>query len=84
VAGRAIRGEAGRGAGLDRIGLLWAEERSAVVFVALGIAAGQGEREGRGRAGGSRVACSEAVQEVEHVVGVLPGRVETNDELDRP
>ena len=45
LAGLLGEGEAGGGAGLDGVGLLAAEEGGAVVFVALRIAAGEGEGE---------------------------------------
>ena len=70
--------------GLDGIGLLAAKESGAVVFVALRIAAGEGEREGGGAARGVRGRPGEAVEEVEQVVGVLPGRVEADDEQHGP
>src|SRR5262249_50794495 len=59
------------------------EGGGAVVLVALGVAAGdrQGEAgRGRGRAA-ARVA--EAVEELEEVVGILPGGIEANEELGR-
>ncbi len=70
-------GEAGGGAGLDGIGLVGSEKGGAVVFVALGIAAGDGEGEGRDGVG---VGLAESVEEVEEVVGVLAGGVESDDE----
>ena len=57
------------------------EKGGAVVFVALGIAAGEGEGEGGvGRRVGVRF--GEAVKEVKQVVGVLAGGVEPDDEVD--
>ncbi len=63
------------GAGFDRIGLLAAEEGGAVVLVALRIAAGDGE-------GGVDNSTLEGVQEVQQVVGILVGNVETHGEVD--
>jgi hypothetical protein len=63
------------GAGFDGIGLLAAEEGGAVVFVALRIAAGDDE----GRVGELTL---ERVQEVQQVVGILPGDVEAHCEVD--
>ncbi len=54
------------------------EKGGAVVFVALGIAAGEGEGEGAG----AGVRPAELVEEVEQVVGVLAGGVESDDEVD--
>ena len=65
-------GEAGGGLGLDGIGLLGAEEGGAVVLVALGIAARDGQREVAG----------ETVHEVQEVVSVLPRGVQADDERD--
>src|SRR5262249_1082545 len=84
VAGRLLgEGKARRGAGLDGVGLLAAEQGGAVVLVALRVAAGEGKGErGRpGRAGGRR---AQAVQEVKQVLRVLPGDVEADDEVHRP
>ena len=62
-------------AGFDGIGLLGAEEGGAVVFVAFGIAAG----DGKGRVDELNW---EGVQEVQQVVGILPGDVETHQEVN--
>lgn len=75
------------GARFEGIGLLGAEERGAIVLVALRIAAGdghgerglRGRRAGAGRAGARR---SESVQEVQQIVGVLSGGIDTDDEVD--
>jgi hypothetical protein len=75
-------GEVGGGAGLDGIGLLTAEESGAVVFVALRVAARDGERgAGQGAAVARRV-LAEVVEEVQQVVGVLAGGIEPDDEGD--
>ena len=80
-AGRPLgESEAGGGAGLHGIGLLAAEERGAVVLVALRIAA----RDRHGDSGRLRAGSPDRVQEVQQVVGVLPGGVESDDELDAP
>ena len=79
-AGRSAEGETGGGAGLDGVRLLAAEPSSAVVFVALGIAAGEGEGglgDGAGLALGVVV---ELLEEVEEVVGVLAGGIEAEGE----
>ena len=68
-------GEAGHGAGLDGIGLLRAEDRGSVVLVALRIAARERDRQ--------RSLGSKSMQEVEQVVGVLSGGVETDMESAR-
>ena len=73
TAGPLGEGEAGGGAGLDGVGLVAAEEGGAVVLVALGVAAGQGQGERR----------AQPAEEVEEVVGVLAGGVEANDEQAR-
>ena len=58
-----------------------AEEGGAVVLVALRIATGQTEGEG-GRRRGNRVAGrSEAVQEMDQVLGVLAGSIEADEEV---
>jgi hypothetical protein len=75
------QGEAGGGAGLDGVALLAAEDRGAVVLVALGIAAGDDQVEGGRLAAGARGA--EAVEEVQQVVGVLASDVEADDEARR-
>ena len=54
------------------IGFLGAEEGGAVVFVALGIAAGESQSEVVG----------EAVDEVQQVISVLPRGVQADDERD--
>ena len=74
------QGEACGGAGLDRVGLLTAKESGAVVLVALRSAAGEGESERGGCVGAGR---GEAVEEVEQVVGIRPGHVQTHDEGQR-
>jgi len=82
VGGPFAEGVACGGAGLDGIGLLGAEQGGAVVFVALRIAAGDGEAgepEGVGPRSGRG---AERMQEVEEVVGVLAGGVEADDEVD--
>ena len=74
-------GIASGSASLNRIGLLGAEERGAIVFVALRIAAG--DEEGgvfeRGRVSAPR---AELMQEVQQVVGILSGSVESDDEVN--
>src|SRR5262249_15956397 len=80
------QGEACRGAGLHGVGLLAAEEGGAVVLVALGIAArqGEGERGGRSRSRGVGGACgrtAEAVHEVEQGLRIRPGGMEADDEV---
>ena len=71
------------GAGLDGIGLLGAEECDAIVLVALRIAAGDGEGGvGQRRAESVSDRRSERMQEVQQVVGILPGGVEADDEVD--
>src|SRR5260370_401175 len=55
------------GARLDGVGLLAAEEGGAVILVALGIAAGDGQR--------PRSALGQVVEEGEQVVGVLAGGI---------
>jgi hypothetical protein len=75
-------GEVGGGAGLDGVGLLGPEEGGAVVLVPLGVAAGDGDD---GLGDGTRPLIrvpGEVVEEVEEVVGVLPGGVEADDEGD--
>lgn len=59
-------------AGLDRIGLLIAEDRGAVVLDALRIAAGDAQRPTSRR--------GELAQEVHQVVGILPGHIEADVE----
>src|SRR5262249_13283818 len=71
------------GAGLDGVGLVAPKEGRPVVLVALGIAAGEGERTGCRRAGGRRVGPGQPVQEVEEVVGIRAGGIEADDEVDR-
>jgi hypothetical protein len=66
-------GEAGAGAGLDRIGLLRAVDAQAIVLVALRVAAGEGEL------GALDV---QLVQPGEQVVGVGAGDVEADEEAD--
>ena len=83
AAGSFAEGVASSGLGLDGIGLLAAEEGGAVVFVALRIAAGDGEG-ALGRQQGDARERGEAVQEVQEVVGVLPGDVEADGEGDGP
>lgn len=74
-------GEARGGAGFDGVGLLAAEEGGTIVFVALRIAAGDENGEGRRASGASR-GSGEGVQEVQQVVGVLAGGIEADDEGD--
>ena len=81
AAGSFAEGEACGGAGFDGIGLLAAEESGAIVFVALRIAAGDGDG-GVATAAKRPTRRAEAVQEVEQVVGILAGGVETDDEVD--
>src|SRR5262249_41659541 len=64
--------------GLDRVGLLMAEDGGPVVLVALRIAAG--DANGPRRAGGVRDGGAPPVQEVEQVVSVRAGRIEAQDE----
>jgi hypothetical protein len=64
--------------GLDGVGLLVAEESGAVVLVALRIAARDGEAGPTGKSG------RQAMEEVEQVVGILPGGVEADAEMGRP
>src|SRR6516162_792095 len=66
------------GAGLDGIGLLVAEERGAVVFIALWIAAG--DTDGRDLIPARRA--REGVQEVQQIVRILPRGIESDDEVD--
>jgi hypothetical protein len=58
------------------------KESGAVVFVVLRIAAGETKHERRrSRSVGGRGA--ETVREVEQIVGILPGHIETDDEVNR-
>ena len=85
VRGSFADGKACAGAGLDGIGLLAAEESGTVVLVALRIATRDGERgvgERRWRACCVSRWSLESMQEVEEVVGVLPGGVEADDEVN--
>jgi hypothetical protein len=75
------QGEARGRARLDGIGLLAAKESGPVVLVALRIAARQSEGEGRWRCRRVGGWLAEAVQEVQQIVGVRPGGVETDDEV---
>jgi len=70
--GSFVEGVACGGACLDGVGLLRPEERGAVVLVALGVAAGKGDGEWVGMGG----ADGTALEEVEEVIGVLPGGIE--------
>jgi hypothetical protein len=67
------QGIAGAGSGLDRVGLLVAVDGDAIVLVALGVAAGDGE-------GG--VVDVEASEPGEEVVGVQAGGIETDVEAN--
>src|SRR5260370_27659661 len=75
--GSFTEGEARGGARLDGIGLFAAEQRGAIVLVALGIAAGD-----RGAPGGVRPRSKQRVQKSEKVVGVLSGGIEADAEVD--
>ena len=66
-----------RRAGFERIGLVGTEQSGAIVFVALRIAAGDGE----GRSFRAR-RVRKGLQEVQQVVGVLTGGIETNVEVN--
>jgi hypothetical protein len=68
--------------GLDGVGLFTTKESGPVVFVALRVAAGEGEREGGRRVGRRGGRPGEAMQEVEQVVGILAGRSEADEEVD--
>ena len=73
-------GEVGGGPCFDGIGLLAAEQSGAIVFVALGVAARDGEL-GVGQDSGLwRGLSGEVLEEVQEVVGVGPGGIEANDE----
>ena len=74
-------GKAGRGPRLDGIGLLVAEEGGPIVLVALRIAARDTTVGGLGRVGVRR---EQPVQEVQQVVGILPGGIKPDDEVDGP
>jgi hypothetical protein len=79
VCGSFAHGKSCGGPGLDGIGLLAAEEGSAIVLVALRIAAGG---TASGRPAVVRARREKAVQEVEQVVGVLAGGVQADEEMD--
>src|SRR5262249_48532672 len=85
--GSFVDGVARSGAGLGGMGLLVAEEGGAIVLVALRIAAGDEEGEPSSvrrwrRAGRVGKGVSEAVDEVQEVVGVLAGGIEADDEVN--
>jgi hypothetical protein len=65
-------GETSGGAGLDRIGLLTAEDGDSVVLVTLRIAARNGDWQRFG----------EALEEVDQVVGVLSGDIDAGNEAN--
>jgi hypothetical protein len=72
--------EAGGGAGLDGIGLPWAEQGGTVVLVAVRVAARNRDDEGWRLIGTHWLV--QGVHEVEQVVSVLTSGVETDDEVD--
>jgi hypothetical protein len=78
--GRFGQREAGGRVGFEGIGLLAAQESGAVVLVALRIAAGEGEGEGTWRA--VRARSAQAVQKTDQVLGILPGRIEADNEMN--
>jgi hypothetical protein len=76
--GSFAEGVARGGACLDGIGLFAAEQRRAIVLVALRIAAG--DRDGERR--GVSPSCPQAVQKVQQVVGVLSRRIEPDNKVN--
>jgi hypothetical protein len=75
-------GEVCGGAGLDGVGLLAPEESGAVVFIALGVAAGDGDGDLGDGARALPGLAGELVEEVEEVIGVRAGGVEADGEGD--
>jgi hypothetical protein len=76
------QGKASSSAGLDGVGLLGAEQRGAIIFVALRIATGEDDGGvGNGASGVAR-SVAEMGKEVKEVVCILPGGIEANDESD--
>ena len=83
--GRRVRrsfadGKARGGLRLDGIGLFVAEERGPIVLVALRIAAGDTDGDVSEPARASAQG-TESVQKVQQVVGILPRRIEPDDEV---
>jgi len=74
--------ESSRGAGFDGIGLLAAEEGGSVVLVTLRIAAREGQvqcsRRDRRVVPVALLVPAKLVEEVDQIVGVLPGGIESN------
>jgi hypothetical protein len=69
--------------GLDGIGLVAGKEGGAIVLVALRIATGDGDV---GMGDGTSILCvllAELLEEVQEVVGILSGGIESDVEVDR-
>ncbi len=79
--GPLAEGEARGRAGLDGIRFFGAEQGGAIVLVALRVAARDGDA-GAAERGDVRPPRGQPVQEVQQVVGVLAGGVETDDKGD--
>ena len=82
VLGSFAEGKASSGLSFDGIGLLATEESDAIVFVALGIATGDGKSAASQSAAVGLSVVGELVEEVEEIVGVLPGGIESDGEGD--